>query len=253
MQNIIYVSKTIFDWDYYPGGGTIISSDVWSRSYKIWEHSKGLVDRARTEFELADGITNLKRALNHRMKLIESCYNFRSLNPSWRNKGYLEILEGFGLVRPYLMKNLLTIRNDIEHNDAEPPSKERCNEFLDIVWYFLRSTDPIVQIIKNSNQHTLYDEEGNETHYGFGISITYESSTEFEISGWFYGDIVSDEPKDEYLTLQYKDMHTKKKWENTNFNYHHNKLDSDRWIRGNLIDLDNETKKIIISKILSVT
>ncbi len=38
------------------------------------------------------------------------------------------------------MKQLLAIRNDIEHRDVKPPSTEKCLELLDAVWYFLKST-----------------------------------------------------------------------------------------------------------------
>ncbi|ASR46571.1 hypothetical protein B4V02_07725 [Paenibacillus kribbensis] len=249
MSNIIFISKSIFDWDYYSDGGKVLSSDAWTRSYKIWEHSKTLIDKAITEFELADGIANLKRALNHRLKLIESYYNFRNMDASWKNKGYLEILESFELVRPYLMKNLLSIRNDIEHNDAKPPGKERCNEFIDIVWYFLKSTDPIVQILKYSNAHTLYDEDGYETQYGFSYRVDFSDLSSINFTGWFYNEIISNEPREGLLTIEFSDIHNKKKWKENNF--HNDKLESDKWIHGEIVDLDIQTKKMIVSKVLS--
>lgn len=249
MENIIYLSKTIFDWNYYSQWATILPDDKWERPYEMWEYSRALVDNATTEFELGDGIANLKRALNHRLQLIERSYNLRSIHPSWRNKGYLEILEDFGLVRPYLMKSLLTIRNDIEHNDAEPPEKERCKEFVDIVWYFLKSTDPLVQVLKSSNAYDLFDEEGYETHYGFNFELDYKDLNSIEISGWFYDELILNEPGDGFFAVEFNSLHTKKNWEGSL--YHNEKLESDKWLNGKILNLDSETKKIIVSQVLS--
>jgi hypothetical protein len=36
------------------------------------------------------------------------------------------------------------LRNSIEHQFAKAPTKKRCQELLDFVWYFLRSTDNLL-------------------------------------------------------------------------------------------------------------
>ena len=51
-----------------------------------------------SEFHLADGITNLKRALNHRLKLIEEIYGFKFVEINNKPKGYMEILEILALL-----------------------------------------------------------------------------------------------------------------------------------------------------------
>lgn len=249
MKNLIYLSESILDWDFYSGGGKVVSKDDLLRPYEIWEHSRKLVEKAGSEFDLADGISSVKRALNSRLQIIEKYYQLRDIDPSWKRKHYFEILESFDLLRPYLMKNLLELRNDIEHNDAVPPSKERCSEFIDIVWYFLKSTDPVIQTIKDSNAYKLYDKDGRETNYGFSISVNYSNLNNIEICGWFYKDIISTTYREGCLTIQYKDIHTKKKWKNNS--YHESKLETDKWINGSLINLSTETKKKIITQILS--
>jgi hypothetical protein len=40
-----------------------------------------------------------------------------------------------------MVARLIAFRNSIEHGDKLPPDKEQCADLLEVVWYFLRSTD----------------------------------------------------------------------------------------------------------------
>jgi len=134
----------------------------------------------------------LKRALNHRLKLIEEIYSFKFVEINNRPKGYLEILEVFGVVRPFLMKRLLTIRNGIEHNDEKPPSYERCLELLDVVWYFLKSTDSMVQFAVRDLAFEI-EEEGDNSYY-FGLRYVQQERDIFIINGTIPENLIYDEP-----------------------------------------------------------
>lgn len=169
----IWVSSSILNWYVQPQWQHICEEE-WERAYIIWEHARSLVDSGSSELILADGVSNLKRALNHRLKLIEEIYSFKEIEVPNKPKGYLELLEHYDLVRPYLMKILLNIRNDIEHNDAAPPEIERCKELVDVVWYFLKSTDSITQKRTDSASFRLLDENSFETEYWYSIDADFE-------------------------------------------------------------------------------
>lgn len=113
-------------------GGEYFESE-WKRAYYIWEHAKNLIDGGINDFNLADGVTNLKRTLNQRRNLIEEIYSFKNIEIFNKPKHYLELLERYDIVRPYLMKITFDIRNNIEHNDAKSPDIGRCKEFVDVV------------------------------------------------------------------------------------------------------------------------
>ncbi|HVI39520.1 MAG TPA: hypothetical protein VM577_02580, partial [Anaerovoracaceae bacterium] len=125
MSNTVWISKEIFEWNIGPASGNYIDYDSYIRSYEIWEHSQNLIMHPESGFDLADGIANLKRSIDQRLRLIEKIYNLKSINFSHKPKGYLELLESYGIIRPLILKNLLTIRNDIEHHDAMPPTEDR--------------------------------------------------------------------------------------------------------------------------------
>jgi hypothetical protein len=231
----VWIKEAIFDWEGYQGGGTIADKKMLERPYQIWEHSSTLFNhKSGNDFHFSDGIANLKRSINHRLQSIEKIYQFRTLEFVNKPKGSLEVLESLGLVRPYIMKQLFEIRNDIEHRDEKPPGIERCNELLDVVWYFLKSTDSLVQIVKSEGEFTLYTQSEFETHYGFSIELKYGDINKSSIRGWFPEEYIRNEKADGFIAVILEDMHGKEKWEGKEVNYHKNKLDSDKWINGYL-------------------
>ncbi|WP_332647131.1 hypothetical protein [Lysinibacillus sp. 54212] len=191
MKRKKWVSNEVLNWYSYSDSARILDKDKGERAYAIWEHSKQLIENNESDFHLADGITNLKRALNHRLNTIEEIYCFKAIKIKNKPKGYMEMLEILGIVRPFLMKQLLVIRNDIEHRDNKPPSKERCLELLDVIWYFLKSTDFIVQI---ERYNIVFDEDKERDDSSwFTLEYIYQKDI-FIIRGKIPPEFVYEEP-----------------------------------------------------------
>lgn len=248
MVGNIWLSNQILDWDGHSGGGTVISKSLWMRSYEIWNHAKDLIYEGSTEYMLGDGIINLKRSLDRRLKLIEDIYSFRSIDQKYKNFGYLELLEQYDIVRPFLMKNLMQIRNDIEHNDVHPPHLDRCKELVDAVWYFLKSTDTLVSLERNDFEFNLYDNDGNDTHYGYSVTLDFKNKSDIKIHGWFPNELIYTKKKDNALYIELERMDTYEEWKN--IPYHNNKLISDIWIIGTA-KLDLSVKTIFLKHVFS--
>lgn len=240
----VWLSNDIFNWAAYSQGGSILYELSWRRSYEIWKRACDLIEKNDTPFDLNDGIANLKRSLNHRLTLIEEIYHFKNISFLNKPKGYLELLGAYNIVRPFIMKNLLIIRNNIEHHDSDPPELPRCKELLDITWYFLKSTDAIVQIKKESIYFEAYDNEGNETQYSFSIDFDYNSNTSFKLSGWFPKDMINYKEDYNFFNIDTIDFNGKEKFEKLNL--HKDKLETDRWVNGN-VSINNgvDYKKIV--------
>jgi hypothetical protein len=244
----LWLPEDIFTWNATSSGGHyFVSSKLIQRSYTIWEHSKTLIEESTNDLQLSDGILNLKRSFNQRLKLIEDIYSFKSIEISNKPKGYLELLEKYGIVRPYLMTKLLSIRNDIEHNDAPPPNINKCKELLDVVWYFLKSTDSIVKIVNNAN-FDLLDDLDEETQYGFEANIDYDSRPlTIKLNGWFPDDIISTTIKPHYFRIIVEVFHDKQDW--GSHEHHKERIDTDKWI---IAAIDTRTIQLekIINKIM---
>jgi hypothetical protein len=61
MDNTVWTSYIILNWHSEYEGGTYGAKEFWELTYKIWEHSKNPIENTHTDFNLTDGITNLKR------------------------------------------------------------------------------------------------------------------------------------------------------------------------------------------------
>lgn len=246
MNKTIWINQEVLDWKVLNEGGSIVGKHMWLRSYEIWEHAKLLIESSGNEFILSDGILNLKRSLNHRLKKIEELYSLKKLDFPNRPKGYLELLEYYGLVRPYLMRLLLEVRNNIEHNDSLPPNIERCMEFLDVVWYFLKSTDSLIQLVKGSAIFEYFDNNGSKTQYGFTIDYDRKNHKDINVSGWFPDKTISFTPQINSFQVSCSVFEDFKDQE-----YHLDKLETDRWIVGQITQITSEKKVELFKTIIT--
>lgn len=233
------------------GAEEIIDEDLWKRSYEIWDHACNRIEHANTSLDLADGISNLKRSLNQRLKLIESLYSLKDIKYKNMPKGYLEVLRDYKIVRPFIMQKLLNIRNNIEHNDANPPELDNCKEWLDVIWYFLKSTDNIVKTKSILTDFIMYDDE-KETQYTYEINIENYRYPFCGIRGRFPSCLFSLNKKCGYMKIYIEDLESKEEIQekNKDIKHHDNKFDTDINVSGKA-ELDSDTYRFMMEKILS--
>lgn len=129
---------------------SFVDPRVSQRAYEHWEHAQAVVRVASTEFQRIDVITTLKRAVDHRNRAIHDLYKLREVPLSNLPKNSIERLQFFGVIRPLMVEKLLALRNAIEHEDASPPPLAECEALVEFVWYFLRSTDRLVTLTRDT-------------------------------------------------------------------------------------------------------
>ncbi|MFH1635688.1 MAG: hypothetical protein ABIG63_16980 [Chloroflexota bacterium] len=100
-----------------------------------------MLTKAQTKFDRVDVISTLKRAVDIRIKDLNSKYQLRRMPLSNMPKRTTDVLATVGILRPLMVDKLMTIRNQVEHHDSDPPSLAQCSELVDFPWYFFRSTD----------------------------------------------------------------------------------------------------------------
>lgn len=227
----VWLCDSVLDWDAEIQSYGYTDSEDHLRAYKLWEHAEALLTGDANEFNRVDILSNLKRCLNQRLKFIEKVYSLKKITLSNSPKGYLEYLESLGLVRPYMLKQLMLIRNDIEHNDAPPPNVERCRELLDLIWYFLKSTDSFVFWYKNSFILRYLTNECNETQYWLSLDIDFKLDHAITIKGWVPEALLSKEEKQGFTLVELIDFGSKQeRWGGSES--HTDKLNNDFWING---------------------
>jgi len=241
-----WLSASILSWLARDEGGTILDSAMRRRSYEHLQRAEYFLscDAIPSDHDRADCISNLRKCLSHRLQHFESVYNLRSVIEAPKKRPYLEILAELGVVRPSLIQGLLQIRNDVEYNDAVPPDSERCHEFVDIVWYLLRSTDAMLHTARTGLMLTPPDSDPWDSVYWCSLDLEYSPTFDVTISGWVPCSCASASEKASYLVVQAESFHTKgEKW---GFGSEHaDKQDDDIWIIGRMLPRREERHRIV--------
>ncbi len=143
----------------------------------------------------------LRRVVARRVKALKETYQLRELPIGAKPKYDLELLESFGIIRPFMLRRLIEIRNIIEHQDSSPPPVDECLMFADLVWYFLRSTDGLARM----QVETLIFRRSRMTSGGFQ-KVMLHFSEPFnklpKISSLLHAPIIIYEPKNNWVKVE---------------------------------------------------
>jgi hypothetical protein len=104
-----------------------------------------------------------------------------------------------------MLKRLIDIRNIVEHQDSSPPDIDECLMFADMVWYFLRSTDPIVRIQVDT---LLFEPPGtgiDSDDFHPEVELSFESgdfSKPSTIRAWLYASSLTYEHRNNWIRIE---------------------------------------------------
>jgi hypothetical protein len=160
----LWIEPSWLGWEQFTEGGSIFSntSNI-TRPYEIQQHACDRLAGHPTELDRVDAITTLRRAVDHRVRSLKDIYDLRRLPVVPRPRYDLELLASFDIIRPFMLRQLIDIRNAVEHQDSAPPPLDTCLMFADLVWYFLRSTDSLVH---GRAEHVLFYPPGTDIDCG---------------------------------------------------------------------------------------
>lgn len=190
-DSIMWLSEKVLDWEATDFSVSSTEPQDFFRAYELLQHAEQLINSSTNDLQLADGISNLKRSLNQRLKYLDELYSISAAFP--RSFGFLESLNELGLARPFVIKQLFDIRNDIEHNDAKPPALARCLELLDMTWYFLKSTDSICTSRRESLSLVHGEVIFTSNEYCFSAFPQQNSGCKIRFQGRFPVTVISKE------------------------------------------------------------
>ena len=180
--------------------GSGIKDESWRRVYSLLSHAEHLLEQSSSELFRVDAITILKRAVDHRLRLLDEIYEFRRIPIGNKPSGNLELLNYLGIVRPKMVQKLIEIRNSIEHEDTDPPGEEVCFDFLEFTWYFLRSTDLLAR--RSIQTIHLRMPELEPQYYTVSIEFDPKGSWIPKLFAWVVPSMISERPVDDWLTLK---------------------------------------------------
>lgn len=184
MKNL-YLKEEIFSWHPRTDSGNYAKQDGWNRCYDYLNIAYKIIREHTAPFELIDCVSNLKRAIDHRIKKIASDYQFKSMSKVGLTQDNLQKFEILGLAKPAIIKTITSIRNVLEHQFKDPPSLDRCSELADFTWYFLKSTDSVCRDVPDSFILSYQYVSGYDSDYWLSFSFGWEKAWQsFEVYGW---------------------------------------------------------------------
>lgn len=172
----LYISKELFCSD-ISKCSIELQDEERKRCYSYLNHAESLLVAANNDYFYIDVISNLKRAVDHRVKLISKQYNIKPVSKLFDLKGTFETLAEFSLIRKLMVSKLLELRNCIEHQFQTAPSHDRCEEYIEFTWYFLRSTDYLAKELCTD----IYFDAGESSHYFAELQLSIESGWNIEL------------------------------------------------------------------------
>lgn len=197
----MWVSPEILNWFSRNAGSYYNTEDECRKAYEIWKHAENILLNQNNKLHLIDAVCALKRAMSHRLGILNNLYHFNNIPLPQKPKRIIEQLAFLGIIRPLMLKKLIDIRNLVEHANADPPDIDTCFEFLDIIWYFLRTTDRLVHLVADSIE--LCDAYNYDNiNYSISLDIDVLSSWCISGSGWLPFSFVSFDKIDNWIEVQ---------------------------------------------------
>jgi hypothetical protein len=205
----MWLTPVILEWESNIDVWVGSEAETWHRAYIHWSHAERLLEQSTEVLYRVDAITTLKRAVDHRIRLLDDVYEFRRIPIKGKPSGSLELLNYFGIVRPKMVQKLIDIRNAVEHEDVDPPNEEQCLDFLEFTWYFLRSTDLLVRRPIQNIALDPPEDELDPEYYGAGIELSPDKGWIPKLTAWVKSDMLSSQPVDNWLSLKVEKTDTR--------------------------------------------
>jgi hypothetical protein len=198
----MWLTPKILEWETSYATEREFRDESWRRAYSLVSHAEHLLEQSRSELFRIDAITTLKRAVDHRLRLLDEIYEFRKIPIGNKPSGNLDLLDYLGIVRPKMVQKLIEIRNLIEHENTDPPGEEACFDFVEFTWYFLRSTDLLVRRSIQTVHLRIPEDESEPKYYTVGITFDPKGNWIPKLFAWVTPSMISEQPVNDWLTLK---------------------------------------------------
>ena len=205
-ENVIDVAATVWtdpswlSWEAFLDTKYPIPNDNTTRLYETHQHACGRLAGDPNKDERIDAMTAFRRIVARRVKALIDTYQLRQLATGAKPKYDLELLEYFGIIRPFMLRRLIEIRNILEHEESDPPPVDECLMFADLVWYFLRSTDGLTKV---QSDMVIFRPPHRTTSNNSQLKLSFqESFAELDVSALFHPSFISYEYKENWIKIE---------------------------------------------------
>ncbi|MFD8967450.1 hypothetical protein ACFV0C_21055 [Streptomyces sp. NPDC059568] len=150
-------------------------------------HADYRIKNHQTAYDRVDAILALKRSMQIRLEHLDSLYGFKQY-PEYKTLGGLGVLERWGVIRKRMLQRMRQLRNAVEHDGAEPPILDECEDYAEVTWWFLRGTSPLLSpldvIDYNGAGYGTVQYSYNPLEITLWIDLTPKMVSDSPLPGW---------------------------------------------------------------------
>jgi hypothetical protein len=99
----VWVDPSWLSWEAWGARVGNVLNDANLRPYEVHQHACEILASNPNEFHRVDAITTLRRVVGRRVKELKEIYQLRELPTGTKPKYDLELLEYFGIIRPFMV------------------------------------------------------------------------------------------------------------------------------------------------------
>ena len=136
--------------------------------------------RESTDKDIINCLSNVKRAIEHRIDLLLYAFGYPNLEEHWNFPKKIDTLKGIGIIAPRILGKINKIRNLLEH-EYKLPNRGEVEDAIDIASLFLEYTKNFIYNFVNN--FCCYDNEKSVDftfidHKQLDVVIIYYNSHE---------------------------------------------------------------------------
>jgi hypothetical protein len=183
LQTTIFLSAEFFKDLSYERESSCCARPIGShlKPYTIISHVEQRLSDESSDLDRVEYIYNINRAIEFRIARLRSVFALDELRVG-KQERYIEILARLGLVRPLVLNEIRKLRNAVTHReDAAAPSLDTVKLYLDVAWYFLRSTDWVFSYIEVDYSFERYDESSKTSRYHGVLKMSPHANWRIEL------------------------------------------------------------------------
>src|SRR6266513_849649 len=107
-----WLSPEILEWQPLIDKVSYVEEKSRLRSYEMLAHADHLLTQPTSKMVLVDIITTLRRAIDRRVRALNTVYSLRAI-PLRDTSDLLLLLESLGIIRSHVLQKLIDIRNAV--------------------------------------------------------------------------------------------------------------------------------------------
>jgi hypothetical protein len=241
-----FISAEILDWNFSLFKTKHRKKHKFNQPYEMLEHAETLLQFDDANFDHVKCFNKIQSAIHQRGHYLKDKYLLDILQGDSKYDDSLAMLQDIGFVKPGMAKQLINLHKKNSSGDIRQFSKDTIREWMETVWYFLKSTDML--LYHKTDTFSLHPNLTGSTSEKYWLSLEIEySSLEIILSGRIPKQLISEDYADNHLNIKCSTFERGDERGKSGKEIHKDRTNDDITINGSLFP-DEDTMKALVQK-----